>query len=270
MPDNYAVLENYDEATINLLAKGDSLQNFIFDYPTVIHEGFHVFENTINSHSDTLRYYRLDDTTTIAIKEFSSFPSKKLNGFVPLDIQKCFFKYEFYINSQNPNIATQQSGFLGLLDEYAAYFQSLKAYTSTYYFLKDTFGWTKPKIWIDYLYLDGSQIYSINEFKLFISWYLQYSKVYRPDIYKRVTTDKNIKSLYSKIETGSQKLIAGFLNNRSEILTKIQPFTEMNEGFIFLKGANIGYEIDEHIKELQLTDKLLKDPKNKILNQLRE
>ncbi len=120
------------------------------------------------------------------------------------------------------------------------------------------------------LNIEGSEIYSINEFKLFFSWYLQYSKKNRLDIYKKITTDKNIKSLYTKIETDSQKLITAFLKHRIEILTKIQPLTEMNNGFIQLKGTNNGYGIDEHIKKLQLTDKLLKDPKNKILDQLRE
>lgn len=270
LPDNFAVLKNYDEATINMLAEGDSLQNYIFYYPTVVHEGFHVFGHTINSYSDTLRHYRIDDTTTIAIKKFSSFPSKLLNGFVPLSLQKQIFRYDTYINSLDSNNGTQQNGFLGLLEEYTAYYQSLKAYTTTYYFLKDTFGWTKPQIWIDYLNIEGSEIYSINEFKLFFSWYLQYSKKIRPDIYNKITTDKNIKSLYTKIEIGSQQLITDFLKHRIEILTKIKPETEMNDGFIKLKGTDNGFGIDEHIKKLELTDKLLKDPKNKILDQLRE
>ncbi len=149
LPDNFAVLKNYDEKTINMLAVGDSLQNFIFNYTTIIHESFHEFEDIINSNSDTLRHYRLDDTTTIAIKKFNSFPSKQLNDFVPLSLQKQIFRYDTYINSQDSNDGTQQNGFLGLLEEYAAYYQSLKAYTSTYYFLKDSFGWTKPQIWID-------------------------------------------------------------------------------------------------------------------------
>ena len=146
----------------------------------------------------------------------------------------------------------------------------MKAYNATYYFLKDTFNWTKPQIWIDYLNIEGSEIYSINEFKLFFSWYLQYSKTNRPDIYEKITTDKNIKSLYTKIETASQKLITEFLKNRIEILNKIEPFTETSNGFIQLKRTNNGYGIDEHIKKLHFTDKLLKDPKNKILDQLRE
>jgi hypothetical protein len=270
LPDNYLVLKNYDEGTVNFLAAGDSLQDYIFDFPTVIHEGFHVFGHSINSHSDTIRNYRLDDTTTIGIRKFISFPSRKLNEIVPISTQNEVFRYDTYINSEDTNNGTQQDGFLGLLEEYSAYYQSLKAYTSTYYFLKDTFSWTKPQVWIDYLNKSGSEIYSINEFKLFLSWYLQYSKSKRPEIYNKIISDVNIKRLYSKIDINSQKLINTFLSNRNQILSKLKPFTLMENGSIRVKGTDIGYDIDDHIKNLKRTQQLLDDRKNKILNQLRE
>jgi hypothetical protein len=136
LPDNYIVLKNYDEATVNFLAQGDSLQDFIFEFPTIIHEGFHVFGHSINSYSDTIRHYRLDDTTTIGVRKFNSFPSRQLNNFVSASIQKKIFRYDTYINSEDTLHDTQQNGFLGLLEECSAYFQSLKAYNATYYFFK--------------------------------------------------------------------------------------------------------------------------------------
>lgn len=268
MPDNYIVLKNYDETTINFLVEGDSLENFIFEFPTIIHEGFHVFEHSINSYSDTIRHYRLDDTTTIGVRKFTSFPSKKLNGFVPTSIQKKVFRYDTYINSEDTLHDTQQNGFLGLLEEYSAYFQSIKAYNTTYYFLRDTFGWTKPQIWIDYLNKSGSEIYSINEFKLFFSWYLQYSKLNRPDIYKKIISDAGIKRLYTKIDINSRPLINTFLSNRKLILTNLKPYTVMENGSIKIKGTGIGYEIDDHIKMNNMTQQLLNDPKNRILKVL--
>ena len=134
LSDNYIVLKNYDEATINMLAEGDSLQEYVLALPTIIHEGFHVFGYTINTHSDTLRHYRLDDSTTIGVRKFNSFPARTLNEFVPTATQDKIFRYNTYINSNDTNNGTQKEGFLGLLEEYAAYYQSLKAYTSTYYF----------------------------------------------------------------------------------------------------------------------------------------
>ena len=269
LPDNVVVLKKYDEATVNFLARGDSLEEYICDFSTVIHEGFHKFEDGINFYDDTLRHYRLDDSTTIAIRKFKSFPSRKLNDFVPTAIQKEIFRYSTYINSADSNDDTQQNGFLGLLEEYAAYYQSLKAYTSTYYFLKDTFGWTKPQVWINYLN-NGSEIYAINEFKLFFSWYLQYSKSKSPDIYKKIVSDSNIKRLYTKIDFNSKQLINTFLVNRDNIIANIKSRTEYQGGIIKLVGTEVGYNIDEHVKTLRKTEVLLKESNQKILKQLKE
>jgi hypothetical protein len=267
LPDNYVVLRNYDEATINFLAKGDSLQDYIFEFPTIIHEGFHVFEHSINYFSDTVRHFRLDDTTTVGVHKFSSFPARQLNDFVPTSVQKKMFRYDTYINSEDTLNGTQQDGFLGLLEEYSAYYQSLKAYVATYYFLKDTFNWTKAQIWIDYLN-NGSEIYSINEFKLFFSWYLQYAKLKRPDIYKKIVSNMNIKKLYAIIDSNSRLLINIFLTNRKLILTNLRPYTVMESGSIKVIGTNIGYDIDEPIKMLNMTQQLLNDPKNRVLSVL--
>jgi hypothetical protein len=132
-------------------------------------------------------------------------------------------------------------------------------------FLKDTFGWTKPQLWIDYLNKCGSEIYSINEFKLFFSWYLQYSKLNRPDIYKKIISDNGIKRLYTNIDTNSRQLINTFLSNRKIILTNLKPNTVIENGSIKVKGTDIGYEINDHIKMLNMTQQLLNEPKNRIL-----
>lgn len=269
-PENYVLLSGYDEAAINTLTEGDSLQDYFLYYPTIIHEAFHVYKHTINPFSDTFRVYRLDDTLNISMKYFTTFPSKKLNDFVKTELRTKIFRYETYIDSKDPDLVTQQDGFFGLLEEYTAYYQSLKAFTSSFYFLRDTFGWNRSLVWIKYLNEKGSEIYAINEFKLFFSWYLQYAKLKNPRIFKELISDKNIKLLFSKIETNSQIIINTFLENRDEIIRNIQPYTEIRNGFIQLTGVDHGYGIDEHIKNLRLTDSLLKEPGNNILEKLRQ
>jgi len=270
LPDNYIVLQKYDEATVNFLASGDSLPEFIMNYPTIIHEGFHVFEMTMNSFTDSLRRYRLDDTTIISVRRFSSFPSRVINSIVPADVQKKVFRYDTYINSIDDHLDTQRDGFLGILEEFAAYYQSLKAYTCTYYFLKDSFAWSKPKIWLKYLNNEGSEIYAINEFKLFIAWYLRYAKQNRPDIYNLITGDEHIKAIFTKITSNSDELILTFLKNRTDILTGIKPFTRKVNGYLQLVSDGTGYGIDDHIIKLQLTERLLAEPENDILDKLKQ
>lgn len=81
--------------------------------------------------------------------------------------------------------------------------------------------------------------------------------------------DKNIKSIYTKIELNSQRFINTFLENRSRIMSGILPFIEMSDGFARIKGTNNSYGIDEHIKMLNLTEKLLAESQNHILDELR-
>lgn len=270
LTDNYIVLQNYDEATINSLADGDSLQEFIMSYPTIIHEGFHVFETTINSFSDSLRRYRLDDTTIIALRRFHSFPARSINSVVPVDVQKKIFRYNTYINSKDDHLDTQQDGFLGIIEEFCAYYQSLKAYTCSYYFLRDSFAYSRPKIWLEYLNNEGSEIYAINEFKLFIAWYLRYAKQNRPDIYKHIIGDEHIKAIFTKVSSNSEQLIHTFLKNRGDILLGIKPFTKKIDGYLQLINNGTGYDIDDHIIKLQLTEKLLAEPENDILDKLKQ
>lgn len=251
MPDNYAVLKNYDASTVDFLAREDSLQDYFLEYPTIIHEAYHAFGFTINSPfgNDTLYRYRLNDTLTIAVRKFKSIPSRQIDKSVPLRDKKLLFAYDTYINSTDSNLVTQQNGFIGLLEEYTASFQSLKAYTFSYNFLRDSFGWNSPRIWIKYLSNSGSDIYSTNQFRLFISWYLQYCKANNLSLYKRITDDKNIKTLFRHIETNSQELIRTFLINRAEILNRLKPVTIRKDIYIYLKtDPSFGYGIDDHIK----------------------
>ena len=43
-PENYTVLKEYDESAINEMAKGDSLNEYIADIPTIVHEGYHIYQ----------------------------------------------------------------------------------------------------------------------------------------------------------------------------------------------------------------------------------
>jgi hypothetical protein len=273
LPENYEVLKNYDSVTINFLAREDSLQDYFLDYPTIIHEAYHSFGFTINSpfDSDTIYKYRLNDTLIVAVRKFKSIPSRDINKSILLREKKLLTAYNTYINSGDPNLVTQQNGFIGLLEEYTASFQSLKAYTVSYNFLRDSFGWDNPRIWIKYLSHSGSEIYSINQFKLFISWYLQYCKANNTNLYRQIVSDKNIRSLYRHIETNSQQLIKTFLKNRVEILNRLKPFTTRDGIFIKLKNdMSFGYGIDDHINNLELTDSLLAKPEHAILDVLRQ
>ena len=273
LPDTYEVLENYDEATVAIVAVGDSLQNYFWKYPTVIHEAFHVFGWALNGDNPADPYfrYRMNDTLTINVRKFNSIASRQIDAFVPKRDKTMLFAYNTYINTPDTNLVTQQFDFMGLLEEFTASFQSLKAYNALYYFLEHTYDGNTPMVWIKYLSNGGSDIYITNQFRLFISWYLQYCKNYKPELFETIASDPDIKRLYKFIETQSDSLIKSCLNNRNRVLEQINPLTVRDDIYIRLKtNLSAGYGIDDHMKDLAITDSLLRRPEHNILNVLRQ
>jgi hypothetical protein len=279
LPDNYEVLRNCDGVAVDSFVAQDKYpfffkQDYVLQYPHVIHEAYHVFSDKINFEKPDSVYYRcrLNDTLIIIFKKFVSIPARQIDSSVEKRDKALLFSYGLYINSSDTNFVTQKSGFIGLLEEFTASYQGLKAYSALYYFLKDTYGWNNPRVWIGYLFEGGSKVYLTNHFRLFISWYLQYCKKYQPEIFIEITNDANIRRLYTFIETHSAVLINSFLSHRNEVIQKIKPFTIIKRGYATFNPADsgFGYYIDDDIVNVAITDSLLRLPEHSILNLLRQ
>src|SRR5689334_15202700 len=185
-PENYVVLKEYDESTINTMAHGNSLNEYLADVPTVVHEGYHSYLGEHMSYYDSLVVFRINDTLSFFVRNLKTFPSIQLNNIVPDSTRKRIFRYDTYVNSKDKYLVTQQFGILGLLEEMAAYYQSYHTSIALFKYHSDHFGWKDPKAWMEYLGRIGSYRYSIIEFELFISWYLQYARSKYPALYKEI------------------------------------------------------------------------------------
>lgn len=273
IPENYVLIKNIDERFINLFTTSSKMEEYVLEYPIVIHEAYHSYSTTINDtffKARSFREYRLNDSLTITISKFKSVPSREIASIVSLDSRKELYYFETYITSKDSFQVTQLNGFEGLLEEYTAYFQGLKAYTLSYYFLRDKYKWDKTKIWIHYLLKYGAIIYSTKQFSLLLSYYLQYCKVTRPEIFNRIVNDKSIKDLYTHVEQESESLIKIFFKNRNEILENINTSIVSDSTGIKIKhDNNLIYNIDTHLKRLRLTDSILKAPEHRVLSTLR-
>lgn len=265
-PDNYILLKDYPETFVNFLAKGDSLSDYVFGLCTIVHEAFHLYGTNHNSSSDTVRWYRIDDTLNIPVKRFNSFPCIELNNISSLADRQKTFRYNTYINNRDQNNGTQHYGFLGLLEEYVAYYEDFKTYNAIFPFLRDNFGWKNPEIWRKYLCENGSVKYSLSEFKLYISWYLQYSKSKHPDTYKRIIKDKNIRKIFNFIDKEYGKLTEEYEINRKNILKELEGSIKIQNGFLLvIKSGNSNGLHDFETKNL-IT--ILAKPEHKILMEL--
>jgi hypothetical protein len=267
-PENYSVLKEYDDAFINAYAHGDSLKEFISDVATIVHEGYHHYQGIHSSYFDASVFYRVNDTLSFSVKNFKIFPAREINNIVPDTTRKKIFRYDTYINSKDKYLVTQQYGILGLLEESAAYYQSFSTEISLFNYYKDNYGWKNPDVWINYLGSMASYRYSILEFELFISWYMQYAKAHHPATYRDITGNEGLKKFFLFLDSGNSRLTLLYDKNRATILKQFGNKIMIKDNFIFNVSSHSGKGLYD--KEAEEMASLLKKPEHMILNELKK
>src|SRR5258706_14429479 len=111
-PENYTVLKEYDDNSINGMAHGDSLKDYIPDISTIVHEGYHHYQGLHSSYYAASVLYRINDSLSFGINNFKTFPANEINNIVPVSTRKKIFRYDMYINTKDKYLVTQQFGIL--------------------------------------------------------------------------------------------------------------------------------------------------------------
>jgi hypothetical protein len=267
-PENYAVLKEYDESSINDMAEGDSLKDYISDVSTIVHEGYHNYQGFHSSYFDASVLYRINDTLSFSVKNFKTFPAREISSIVPAATRKKIFRYDTYISAKDKYLVTQQFGILGLLEECIAYYHSFSTEVSLFNYYKDTYGWKNPDAWISYLSNMASYRYSVTEFELFISWYMQYAKTYYPKTYRDIINNEGLKKLFVFLENENNRLTSLYDQHRSTILKEFGKRIEIRGNFIFNTASHSGKGLYDN--EVQEMNDLLQNPEHKVLNGLRK
>ena len=267
-PENYAVLKDYDENAINEQAHGDSLNEFIQDVSTITHEAYHHYQGRYSSDFDVSVKYRINDTLSISVKNITTFPAIEINNLVPVATRKKIFRYDTYINTNVKQLVTQQYGILGLLEEYIAYYQSFSTEISIFNFYRDEYGWKDPDAWINYLGHIGSYRYSLTEFELFISWYLQYAQAKHPGTYQALITYPGLKKLFIFLENEQIRLTALYDEHRATILKQSSGQLQVKDNYIYNLNSHIGKGLYD--AEVNAMSSLLKKPEHRILDVLKK
>ena len=267
-PENYTVLKEYDESAINEMAEGDSLNEYIADVPTIVHEGYHIYQGFHSSYFDALVLYRINDSLSFSVKNFKTFPAREMNSIVPAATRKKIFRYDTYISAKDKYLVTQQFGILGLLEECIAYYHSFSTGVSLFNYYKDTYGWKNPDAWISYLSNMASYRYSILEFELFISWYMQYAKTYYPKTYRDIVSNAGLKKLFIFLDEENTRLTSLYDEHRAAILKQFGERMQVRGNFIFHTASHSGKGLyDNEVKDMTA---LLQKPEHKVLNELRK
>ncbi len=265
-PENYAVLKEYDEDAINEQAHGNSMDEFIPDVPTIVHEAYHHYQGFHSSYFDTAVLYRINDTLTFSVRNFKTFPSHEINNIVPAATRKRIFRYDTYINTKDKYLVTQQFGILGLLEELIAYYHSFSTEISLFNYYKDKYSWKYPDAWMSWLGNMGSYRYSILEFELFISWYMQYAKAKHPGTYRDIINNPGLKKLFVFIEKEQVRLTSLYNEQRTTILKQFKGQLQVKDNYIFNLKSHIGKGLYD--KEVIEMSSLLEKPEHRILDAL--
>ena len=265
LPENLEIIHQYPPSTIDFLAKGDSISEYIFSLPLVIHEAYHSFGHVKQTSDLNKRDYRINDTLTISITAINSFPSIELNEIVSVNERESIFRYSTYINTKDTNHDTQKNGFLGLLEEFNAYYQEFKTYIALNGFIKDKYGYSDPSLWQNYLCDLGSVRYSLDEFQIFISYYIQFAQLEYPSIYDEILSDSNIKTLFTFISDENVRLKNEYQIIREETLKKLSNELVIDGEWLRYDGVGKG----THDAQAATTQKILNTEKKEILNAIK-
>ncbi len=176
-------------------------QELIGDYSTMTHETTHHHNRYLDydwKKSLWTQIILVEPGITITYEETPTFHSELFISIVPKEAPKKIFRYDLYV-SKGTFPSANVSGIYGLMDEFSAYRNgtrvSIEA-TNTAIKLND-----KEKIKFFESQAIG-EYFAYYEFRLFIAWYLEYGQKNKPDIYKKIMDNTNLRVAFTLLDDG--------------------------------------------------------------------
>lgn len=266
MPGQYDFVSLYSDESVNRMAKGDSLSEYLLELPTVIHEANHHYNGEKGPSTTKTRYYYTTGAEKFVVDLFPVFPSSEINAFAPVADRKKLFRYGTYITSNTPYLDSRVNGIFGLLEEMNAYYHSMRSSLSLFSYFKNNTGFTEPEIWVNWLGSIGSYRYSLNEFSIFISWYLQTAKAKHPEVYNSIVNSEQVKTMYQFLHRQNAFLQEEYDRCLQTITTAFGNELQLNNGSLFVRRTGRGFGLgDDRLKD---TRDILEKPEHRILEVL--
>lgn len=248
-PEAYYILNHVSKGKTYAAYGGSGAgeDGWIGNFTTVVHEACHGLNWDIGRQNNVWEGYFIDPGKTIAVNSDKVYNSIELNKIVPDSLKEKIYRYKTYIGVKQRWLASQTKGIYGLLDEFTAYYHgALAAYELKPWYEKK-FGFTDPKPWIqNYIQDIGAQITAFYEFRIFIAWYLDYSRKKYPEQYKKIMDNKNLREAFTLLYDRFEKLAQQYEKEvySTEKLFKEKGFdVRVEEKYfeIYEKGASHGY-----------------------------
>jgi|GEM_PF-1438541 len=231
-PDCYSTVVNGEAQAWSK----DTTNNYLFsEYETTIHESVHHY----NTGTPRTGYnYLVLPGLEVKVPPCTYYKSNEFTSLAPADAKDKIFRYDTYIG-ENSRVSANQWGIFGLLEEYSAYANGVRAClvaSRTAAAARDT---VKAK---QFLAQATGTYYSHYEFRLFVGWYLHYAQQHHPEIYKDMMSNTNLRLAYTLIDQEFATTIKGLDTERKK-----------------LKSYGLDYGCKEYIGKLLKTEQVYLD-----------
>ncbi|MDW8419059.1 MAG: hypothetical protein RML37_06570 [Chitinophagales bacterium] len=198
----------------------------LFSLPTIIHELQHRHNDLVKLSGEEHFTYFITTDCEHAVPALGYFQTDALNNFVPRSTADSLLRYNIYVGKQsgiqgyklNFAINTDRNisysihyGIYGLLEEYAAYYRSMQTFMLLYPYVIKQANLTHSKSGInllcDYKYYVYQEAGAHYEFQLYIAWYLQYARQYKPLHYDSLMNNYALRKVFTLIKYNFEKLV---------------------------------------------------------------
>lgn len=178
-----------------------SYTTLINDYSTMTHETTHHNNRYLNYDWDKNLWSQIvlvEPGIEITYDETPTFHSELFISIIPKEAPQKIFRYGLYV-SKGAFPSANLSGIYGLMNEFSAYRNGTRVAieaTNTAIKLND-----KEKIKLFESQAIG-EYFAYYEFRLFIAWYLEYGQKNKPDIYKKIMDNTNLRIAFTLLDDG--------------------------------------------------------------------
>jgi hypothetical protein len=171
-------------------SKDTTNDRLIHSFNTMVHETTHHF----NTHNMVL----IDPEIVIHYPTIETYRSQDFLPLVPEEAKTKIFRYNTYV-SPGSGVSANLSGICGIMDEFSAYRNGTRASLDAALAAKAQ---GNGKRTLDFLHEALPTYYACYEFRIFISWYLEYEAKNKPELHKALMANTNFRVAFTLLEQG--------------------------------------------------------------------
>ena len=205
---------------------------------TIIHESTHHYNR-----NDT---FFITPDISIKVKQDHFFQSSKIIKLLPNDAPEKILRFKTYL-SPNTDVSSNSEGIKGLLNEFTAYQAGTSACTSIAEKLISLGKYEEAE---ENLSSSYGYVASYYEFKLFMLCYVEYARLYNPQMFLELMNNKNLRVSFTLNCLQFEKTISKMME-----LSKLKQIDNMVEFNMYYMSEDTKYPTDLLKKFQSIYDK---------------